>query len=251
MKRPAVVALLLVGMALPGWGQRGGARGGGGSGHATGVGGGGFSMSGRAAFMGSQPGFMGSRPMNGGGYPSGPPAMHGGYSYPVHNGYGYPVHNGYTYTVHHTFFLTTVPVRAPYVAFPYGYASPYGSGYFGHSGYGEGAGYGAASQANYPVSDPGGYQAAPVDQSAVAPENEAYRSAYRVSVPPPPEEQVTLVFNDGRPPEEIHNYILTRSMLTVLDGRRRDIPVDQLDLAATEKANRAAGVDFQLPEARR
>lgn len=60
---------------------------------------------------------------------------------------------------------------------------------------------------------------------------------------------VTLVFNNGRPPEQIQNYLATRTTLTVIDGtRRRDIPVAELDLAATVKANRDAGIDFQLPE---
>jgi hypothetical protein len=64
-------------------------------------------------------------------------------------------------------------------------------------------------------------------------------------------EAVTLVFKDGRASEQIHNYILSRNTLSVLDGRHRDIPVDQLDLVATEKANREAGVDFHLPASAR
>jgi hypothetical protein len=57
----------------------------------------------------------------------------------------------------------------------------------------------------------------------------------------------TLVFKDGRPNQQIHNYLLTATTLSVLDRNRRDIPVDQIDLAATEKANRATGVEFSLP----
>jgi len=66
---------------------------------------------------------------------------------------------------------------------------------------------------------------------------------------PSPEsaEAVTLVFKDGRPPEQIHSYILTRNMVYVRDPHPRDIPTDQLDLAATAKVNQDAGVDFQLP----
>ena len=60
-------------------------------------------------------------------------------------------------------------------------------------------------------------------------------------------EAVTLVFKDGRPVEKIHNYALTRTTLYVTDGRRQEIPVAALDVAATEKVNRAAGVRFQLP----
>jgi hypothetical protein len=61
------------------------------------------------------------------------------------------------------------------------------------------------------------------------------------------DDAVTLVFKDGRAPEKIHNYALTRTTLYVTDARRREIPVAALDLAATEKVNRAAGVNFQLP----
>ena len=64
---------------------------------------------------------------------------------------------------------------------------------------------------------------------------------------PPPEAPVTLVFKDGRPNERIHNYLMTATTLSVLDQHRQDIPVDQIDLAATAKVNRDAGVEFALP----
>ena len=58
---------------------------------------------------------------------------------------------------------------------------------------------------------------------------------------------VTLIFKDGRAPEKIYNYALTRTTLYVTDAKRQEIPVAALDLAATEKVNRAAGVRFELP----
>jgi hypothetical protein len=58
---------------------------------------------------------------------------------------------------------------------------------------------------------------------------------------------VTLIFKDGRPPEHIHNYLLTPTTLFVGDQQRRTIPVDQLDLTATAQVNQDAGVDFRLP----
>jgi len=58
---------------------------------------------------------------------------------------------------------------------------------------------------------------------------------------------VTLVFKDGRPAEQIHSYILTRTTLYVRDQHHRDIPIDQLDLAATQRLNHDAAVDFQTP----
>jgi hypothetical protein len=59
-----------------------------------------------------------------------------------------------------------------------------------------------------------------------------------------PRDPVTLVYNDGRPSEQVYNYVLTRNTLYVLDRGRREIPVDALDMAATERVNRDAGVDF-------
>lgn len=60
----------------------------------------------------------------------------------------------------------------------------------------------------------------------------------------------TLVYKDGRA-EQIRNYLLSPTLLCILDGNRdtrfRDIPVEQLDLEATVKANQEAGVDFALP----
>jgi hypothetical protein len=63
------------------------------------------------------------------------------------------------------------------------------------------------------------------------------------------QEAVTLIFKDGRPPERIHNYLLTSTTLYVGDVPHRDIPTAQLDLAATAKVNHDAGVDFHLPVA--
>ncbi len=64
-------------------------------------------------------------------------------------------------------------------------------------------------------------------------------------------EAVTLIYKDGRPAEQIHNYLLSRTTLSIWDRDRdrryRNIPVEQLDLEATQKANRELGVDFALP----
>jgi hypothetical protein len=90
--------------------------------------------------------------------------------------------------------------------------------------------------------------APPVEQVDVAPYPPV---AEQPQAEPEPEEAVTLVFKDGRPAEQIHNYLLTRTMLYVQDGRQRQIPVDDLDLAATVKVNHESGVDFQLPAAAR
>jgi len=61
------------------------------------------------------------------------------------------------------------------------------------------------------------------------------------------EDAVTIVFKDGRPSEQIRNYASTRTALYVTTDRVRTIPMDDIDLAATEKANQKAGVEFELP----
>jgi hypothetical protein len=61
---------------------------------------------------------------------------------------------------------------------------------------------------------------------------------------------VILIYKDGRPPEQIQNYLATRSTLTILDGgRRREVPLTDLNIPATISANRQTGVDFELPTA--
>ena len=65
---------------------------------------------------------------------------------------------------------------------------------------------------------------------------------------PGSEDTVTLIYKDGRPPEQIQNYLATRTTLTILDnGRRREVPLADLDIPATMSANRQTGVDFELP----
>lgn len=74
-----------------------------------------------------------------------------------------------------------------------------------------------------------------------------WQTPAQAATPPQPAEAVTIVFNDGRPAEKIHNYLLTASTLYVMDEHHREIPVNELDLAATAKVNREAGIDFSLP----
>jgi hypothetical protein len=59
---------------------------------------------------------------------------------------------------------------------------------------------------------------------------------------------VTLVFKNGRPSEKVSSYVLTGSSIFVAEpGHQRKIPIADLDLPATIKQNREAGVDFELP----
>ena len=127
------------------------------------------------------------------------------------------------------------------------------------SGYGPGYDPGYGGQGN----GPGGYPAAPPDPSASVsyfgpdyaptyrPDYQPATPASRPASPPAAQPTITLVFKDGRPVEQIHNYLLSRDSITVWDkpagGLPREIRIDQLNIAATEKANNDAGVDFYLP----
>lgn len=147
------------------------------------------------------------------------------------------------------------------------YYGPYGGGwlglgYLGYPGIGfdDGSGYGDQAPPNSQAADYGPppdaqpqYGPPPPDQPA-APSAPAYRPAYQsqqAQYDPAPEDPVTLVFKDGRPTEQISNYMLTRTTLYVQGKHLRQIPVDQLDMAATQKFNQDAGVEFQLPESAR
>ena len=96
-----------------------------------------------------------------------------------------------------------------------------------------------------PQSEPQSADSEPYQQSQPRP---YYQPTPDATQAPLPQTSVTLVFKDGRPSEQIHNYLLSRNTLSIYDQSPRQIPVDQLDLTATEKTNREAGVDFRLPK---
>jgi hypothetical protein len=130
---------------------------------------------------------------------------------------------------------------AGYIAPGYGWVGPYLPSYSDDPGYDDSS---AAPSQAYDGSD--ALPPYPEQPAAIAPYQPTSDAARPTALS---EEAVTLIFKDGRPPEQIHNYVLTRTTLFVGDQQRRAIPTDQLDLAATANVNREAGVDFQLPEA--
>ena len=145
--------------------------------------------------------------------------------------------------------------RRPYLpfygtGFAYAYPDYFDPGYLGYPDYGpyDDSAYATPQQpATYPAPDD--YPAPPPEQAYVAPPP-VYRPPYvrpQAAEDLGSETPVTLIFKDGRPSEQIQNYMLTRTTLYVQGPRLREIPVADLDLPATEKANKAAGIDFQLP----
>ncbi len=118
---------------------------------------------------------------------------------------------------------------------------------------GYGSGYAAApSQQGSEAYDRGyssGYAAAeqqPAPQ-AFEPPYTGSQAAPRNSTGPSQEDATTIIFKDGRPSEQIHNYALSRTALYITGSHLREIPLNELDLAATVRVNREAGVPFQLP----
>jgi hypothetical protein len=109
----------------------------------------------------------------------------------------------------------------------YGPQEPYPQGPYGNEGY-------------YPAPPRPAYQPGPAAPSA---QESAAMQSDGLDHP-----AITLVFNDGRPPEKVQSYVLTGSSLLVADpGHQRQIPIADLNLPATVEQNREAGVDFELP----
>jgi hypothetical protein len=267
MRRLIAIAIVVAGAALPVCAQRGGGGHGGGGHSGGGFAGrsGSFASHSSGGFVShSAPAFRGSyAPMSRAGLMGSPQAGSSRNLSPA---------PGATLARRAPVYYRRPPVpvganryRLPYVSY---YGAGYGYGvagwivpdcydypdYAGCSYYDDSTYYGDSAYANQAVGPPPpadypqeAYAAPPVDQSEAA-QGDAYRPAYQPPQPEPEaEDAVTLVFKDGRPSEQIHNYMLTRTTLYVQDAPRRMIPVADLDLAATMKVNKDAGVDFQLP----
>ena len=129
------------------------------------------------------------------------------------------------------------------------------------SGYGQGS---AADNSTAPYPD---QSAAYPDQSYPAPA-EPPQARYADEMPPgsapsespqagsapvaAPEslQALTVIFKGGRAPAKIQNYMMTATALTDLDHHKfEQIPLDEIDVAATRQANLANGIDFKIPGA--
>jgi len=229
-------------LALPASAQRGASHGGGGfSGHPAPA----FHNSGGL----SHPGFTPASHPGGGGYPHPPAPWHGGGDHgygPNYHGpriYGYPAYSG----------VGAIGWAPDYLS--YGDSGPYTDS--SDSDQGAPNANDEMASAPYPYVDqsPDAPQQAyaPVPyEGPVAPDPSQYqppqRAVHRVAAAPLPEEDaVTIIFKDGRMPLQVHNYMLTTTMLYVRDQGHRDISLNDIDIAATQKANQIAGVDFKLP----
>lgn len=89
---------------------------------------------------------------------------------------------------------------------------------------------------------------------ASEPDPESHFSVSGLSAASSPalEGPLTVIFKGGRAPEKMQNYMLTATALTDLDADHYErISLNQIDLAATARANRASGLEFRVPGASR
>ena len=242
MRRWVIMAALSAALlVVPLWAQRGGRGGMAGGGVRGGMAGGG----GHGAPIGAPHGGT----FGGGGF-------HGAYG---HGPYGHPGHYPF-YPGHNRFY----PGRYPW-GWGYGwYGYPYASwGLYGGIGWSD-ASYSYPEQPGpayvYPSPDNTSSYVADIQQREIDRLDEevarlrAERESdlARNSAPqPPPKAQVraetVLVYRNHRT-EEIENYAIVGKTLWVFtEQRSRKIPIAELDVPATTKANDARGVDFQLP----
>ena len=270
MRFRALIALVAVTLALPAYAQHG-ARGGFSS-HSG--------MGGHAGFAG-HPGFSGSRGFS---RPA-PPMRNGGLARPGFGRIAPPPRTGFRIPYQGRGFTQNRPPyrpgfgdrnrgwnrgrdhdrrHRPWVAYDYGYPGwlgypyPYviDPGFYNWGDSGDSNEAQGSAPSNYgdapPYADYGAAPDAP-RESLQAPPAEA-RQPYAGSISSMPEVQqpLTLIFKNGRAPEMIQNYMMSSRTLTDLDRQHYEqIPLDQIDVAATEQANHMRGVDFQIPSTSR
>jgi hypothetical protein len=240
----ALGALLL---STPAWGQRGGRGGmpmGGGRGGFVSHGGGGF---------------VHGPVYGGGGFYHGP--IHGG----APSGWGWRrPYYGYPYRYRHPYYAGGYP-------YGWGYPSVYGYGSYYYPGWGIAVAVGdsyaypeptypayAAYAPTYPdYSNPYAQstqtQQAEIDRLSREVDRLQEQQASRELPSAPPSKaqihaETVLVFRDKHT-EEIQNYAVVGNTLWVFtELRARKIPIANLDVLATTKANEDRGIDFRLPK---
>ena len=193
-----------------------------------------------------------------GGYVARVGAPQGGYwGGGIHGPHGpsYPSHLPY-YPGHHPYFRC----RYPWWGYRGYYGYPWGLGWYGGTGFV----WSDASYSNPAESNPA-YAYPPPDNSSASIAYEQQREIDRLndevarlraerapanSALEPPAQiraDTLLVFRD-RHSEEIRNYAIAGQTLWVFTQQRaRKIPIGELDVPATTKANADRGIDFRLP----
>ena len=197
------------------------------------------------------------------GLPSGPMALRPGVRYPsapIHEGH-HPPSTGPSHRPDDGRRGVDYRNHTPYTDTGYtwlnsfGYGFPVAYGGLPYAGQDDAGGsQPSPQQAGYGDQPPADYAPEPPAPQVADNAPPSFRPAYLgqgVDAPVNPQPATTLIFKDGRPPVQVHNYALTSNTLYALDGdSRQEIPLSLLNVPATVEANRAAGVDFALPTSR-
>ena len=156
-------------------------------------------------------------------------------------GYGYPGYGAYPYpfVIDPGFFDWSISG-----------GTDYGAGYGASNGDGYGTGAPAQSYADlapYPNQNDEPAQEAASTWQPPSTARPQYAGSAAASAPPPLQ-SLTVIFKNGRASETMQNYMVSSRALTNLDQQHYEqIPLDEIDIAATKKTNRARGLDFQVP----
>jgi hypothetical protein len=115
-------------------------------------------------------------------------------------------------------------------------------------GYGPQEPYPGAGDVPYPQQQENPRQS-PMTAPTPPTRQEYHFAASSPSAPTPiASKPLTVIFKGDRAPQKIQNYMVNSSSLTDLDSEHFEkIPLDQIDIAATQQANRSSGIDFQVP----
>jgi hypothetical protein len=241
MKSFAVAALMVVGISLPACAQHGGSHGGF-SGHSTSASRGSFRASAPSHFA-TSPRYSGSRSSSGTrtfAMPqAGPQSSYRGVA--DHPGARGP-HTG------------SGRYRRPYVS-PYRAGLPYGLvGYPGYLGYPLSADDSGDDTGSAPAATAETYDGPPPPQDMPPylppyPNQPAPSRRRKQRQLPPLRKPSPLSSRTAVPPSRFTTTCSPGPRSLSSTSATSDIPLDQLDLAATAKVNHDAGVDFHLPEA--
>jgi hypothetical protein len=224
----AVSALGAALLTLPAWAQRRGGASGGFGGHAG--------FSGGRSMVGVRGSMMGSSGFAG--------VQRGGVHFVT--GFGHPGSPRFFFR------------GRRYFSRSWPYSGYYGYPYDGYPGYYGDDSYASDSYQNYPASDystayDNGREQAEIDRlenevDRLRDEREGRESGGSQAGAKTDVQLTELVFRDKHT-EEVQNYAIVGQTFWILNAEKaRKIPIAQLDIPATQKANEARGVDFQLPD---
>jgi hypothetical protein len=265
MRRLMAITAFALFLTVPVWAQRGGGGHGGGfaGGHAIGFGGGhgggfagghaiGFSgghFSGHAGFSSRGAGFIGTHPSRIGGA-----ARVGAFNHGTRFRTGPFLHNGFHGNRFHNFGFNNCFGLGCW----FGWGSPWWGWGWGPWGWDSGSSYDQDNDRDRAYADQLNAENIELQQMLRREESDRDQDAYYRRRPEQPQQQAqekegapilpptVLVYRDQRR-QEVTNYAIVGQTLWAFAPQRQKIPLSDLDLAATTKANDDRGVSFRVP----